>query len=398
MRALRIGYDTLVENPRNPSSALQYIRLLLATLVRVAPQHEFFAFVSPANRHLFELEAPNLHLVNCFVSNERIPLRILVQQLYYPVLARRLKLDVIHALSQVPLFAPCATVVKTCGLHHRVAPGEYLRANPAAMRRAHPLRLLYRRVVWDRSARRAGIVIANSRHTAQDIAEVLHVPPARIRTVLEAVDERFGTVEDTAEARAAVQAAFGISRPYILYVSNLWFYKNPDGAIRAFAAMHRRFRHDLDLAIVGPDDYGRIPELAALAAAEGVADRVRFLGRVGMPLLGNLYAASRVVFYPSLAETFGKPVIEAMRSGVPVVAADATCLPEILGGAGLLADPRDDEAMARALHRAVADEALRADLIARGRARSAEFTWEATARGTLSACEEAVAARRGERP
>lgn len=396
MGRLRIGYDTLVENPRNPSSALQYIRLLLAALVRAAPQHEFYAFVSPANRHLFELDAPNLHLVNCFVSNERIPLRILVQQLYYPMLARRLKLDVIHALSQVPLFTRCATVVKTCGLHHRVAPGEYLRPDPATLRWAHPLRLLYRRVVWDASARRADVVIANSRHTARDIAEMLRVPPSRIHTVLEAVDERFG-VGDPTEALAAVKAAFGLARPYILYVSNLWFYKNPDGAIRAFAAMRRRFGDDLDLAIAGPDDYGRIPELTALATREGVADHVHFLGRVGMPLLGQLYRASRVVFYPSLAETFGKPVVEGMRSGVPVVAADATCLPEILAEAGLLADPRDEDAMATALHQAATDEALRAELIARGRTRSTAFTWDATALGTLAACEAAVAARRGER-
>jgi len=190
-----------------------------------------------------------------------------------------------------------------------------------------------------------------------------------------------------------VHAAFGLPRPYILYVSNLWFYKNPDGAIRAFAALRRRYGHDLDLVIAGPDDYGRVPDLRALAHAEGVGERVRFLGRVGMPLLAELYTASRVVFYPSLAETFGKPVVEGMRSGVPVVAAAATCLPEILGDAGLVADPRDDGALAEALHRAVSDEALRADLIARGRARSAEFTWEATARGTLAACAAAVAER-----
>ncbi|MGH7517723.1 MAG: glycosyltransferase family 4 protein [Gemmatimonadales bacterium] len=391
---MRIGYDTLVENPHNPSSALQYIRRLLETLVRVAPEHEYFAFVSPANRHLFELEAPNLHLVNCFVSNERIPLRILVQQLYYPLLAKRLKLDVIHALSQVPLWAPCATVVKTCGLHHHLFPGEYLRADAQALRAGHPLRLLYRRLVWDASARRADAVIANSQRTAEDISRLMGVPPGRIRTVFEAVDQRFGTVRDVARARQAVTEAFGVRRSYVLYVSNLWFYKNPDGAIRAFADLRRRHGDDVDFVIAGPDDFQRIPALQALAAEQGVADRVHFLGRVGMPLLADLYAASSAVFYPSLAETFGKPVVEGMLSGVPVVAADATCLPEVLGGAGLLVDPGDEPAMADALHRALTDQALRGDLIARGRARASEFSWDATAAGTLAACEAAVLAWR----
>jgi glycosyltransferase involved in cell wall biosynthesis len=388
---MRIGYDTLVENPENPSSAIHYIRRLLETMVRIAPQHEFFVFVSPKNRHLFSVDAPNVHLVNCFVSNERIPLRILIQQLYYPLLARRHRLDVIHALSQIPLLAPCATVVKTCGLHHHLMPEEYLRDTRGAFRLAHPLRLLYRRLVWDSSARRASVVVANSRRTAEDIATYMHVTPSRILTVFEAVDEAFGSTGEPDTARVAVHEAFGLTRPYILYVSNLWRYKNPDGAIRAFAELRSRHSHDVDLVIAGPDDYNRIPALRTLAEERGVGDRVRFVGKVGLPLLAQLYAAASVVFYPSLAETFGKPVVEGMRSGVPVVAADATCLPEILGGAGLVADPNDDAAMADALHRALADGGLRARLIERGLARGAEFSWDATARGTLAACERAVA-------
>lgn len=388
---MRIGYDTLVENPENPSSAIHYIRRLLETMVQIAPEHDFFVFVSPKNRHLFSIDAPNVRLVNCFVSNERIPLRILVQQVYYPILARRHRLDVIHALSQIPLLASCATVVKTCGLHHHLMPEEYLRGTRGAFRLAHPLRLLYRRLVWDSSARRASVVVANSRRTAEDIATFMHVSPDRIRTVFEAVDDAFGPTGTSGDGPAAVRQAFGLVRSYILYVSNLWRYKNPDGAIRAFAELRRRHPHDIDLVIAGPDDYDRIPALRALAEERGVGDRVRFVGRVGLPLLAQLYAAASVVFYPSLAETFGKPVVEGMRSGVPVVAADATCLPEILGGAGLLADPNDDVAMADALHRALADAGLRAQLIERGLARGAEFSWEATARGTLAACERAVA-------
>lgn len=388
---MRIGYDTLIENPENPSSAIHYIGRLLETLVRMAPEHEFFVFVGPRNRHLFSLAAPNVQLVNCFVSNERIPLRILVQQAYFPILARRYRLDVIHALSQIPLLAPCATVVKTCGLHHHLMPEEYLRNTRGAFRLVHPLRLLYRRLMWDSSARRASVVVANSRRTAEDIARLMRVQPERIRTVYEAVDDAFGRTEELGNAGAAVRQAFGLERPYILYVSNLWHYKNPDGAIRAFADLRQHHAHDVDLVIAGPDDYNRMPMLRALAEERGVLDRVRFVGRVRLPLLAQLYSAASVVFYPSRAETFGKPVVEGMRSGVPVVAADATCLPEILGGAGLVADPGDDRAMGEALHRALADAGLRAELIQRGLARGAEFSWEASARGTLAACERAVA-------
>ena len=195
-------------------------------------------------------------------------------------------------------------------------------------------------------------------------------------------------------ARAYVQREFGIEREYILYVSNLWFYKNPDGAIRAFARQRAKYGDDLELVIAGPDDYNRLPELTELVQQCGVTDRVRFLGRVYTADLVKLFAAARVMLYPSLAETFGKPVIEAMRSRVPVVAARATCLPEIVGSAGLLVDPRDDDAMAAALHQATTDVELRQTLIERGLHRVRDFSWSATAMGTLAVCLAAVNSRK----
>ena len=97
-----------------------------------------------------------------------------------------------------------------------------------------------------------------------------------------------------------------------------------------------------------------------------------------------------MLFYPSRAETFGKPLVEAMLASLPVVAARASCLPEILAGAGLLAAPDDIEEMAEALHRAHSDEGLRAELIERGHVRARDFSWEKSASGTLECCRKAV--------
>lgn len=386
---MRIGFDTLVENPVRPSSAINYLKSVLRALAEAAPEHEIFVFVSPRNRHLFEIDLPNVRHVNCFVSNENIPLRILVQQLYYPILAWRLRLDVIHALSQIPLYTPCATVVKTCGLHHHLTPDEYRGGSWT-----HRLRLAYRHVVWDASVRRATLVMANSLETQRQIVRLMKVSERKTRVVYESVDDAFGSVT-TAAASEAVTGRFGTTRPFVLYVSNLWKYKNPDGAIRAFARQYARYQDDLDLIIAGPDDYNRTEELTQLASSLGVGDRVRFLGRVPFADLINLYTAAHVIFYPSRFETFGKPVVEGMRAGVPVVAARATCLPEIVGDAGLTADPDDDDAMADALHAAATDPELRARLIENGRRRGAEFSWAATAEGTLEMCRQAVAARAG---
>src|SRR5262249_3978501 len=151
----------------------------------------------------------------------------------------------------------------------------------------------------DWSARQATLVMANSESTRDLIVRYMNVPRERIEVVYESVDDRFQPAADAVSVRASLAATSGLRRPYALYVSNLWFYKNPDGAIRGFAEQRRRYHDDLDLVIVGNDDYDRVPDLRALAAAEGVADRVHFLGRVKRDQLIVLYQGARVIFYPS---------------------------------------------------------------------------------------------------
>jgi alpha-1,3-rhamnosyl/mannosyltransferase len=89
-----------------------------------------------------------------------------------------------------------------------------------------------------------------------------------------------------------------------------------------------------------------------------------------------------------LSETFGKPLVEAMRCGVPIVASNTSCIPEILDGAGLLVSPLDVDEMANAIYRTAIEEPLRAELIARGYRRGEQFSWQAAAQQTLAVIEE----------
>jgi glycosyltransferase involved in cell wall biosynthesis len=387
---MRIGFDTLIENPHRPSSAINYLKVMLSTLARLSPADTFVVFVSRENRKHFDFRAPNIELVECLASNENIPARILAQQIQYPVLLRRHGVDVLHALNQIPLVTRVATVCKVCTLHHHVAPDEFSTRMTVSLAVTNRLRRVYRRRVLDWSARRATLVMANSHATRELIIKHMGVPEDRIEVVYESVDDRFAPAEDLPTVRGQVEARFVLRRNYLLYVSNLWFYKNPDGAIRAFAEQRRRYADDLDLVVVGNDDYGRTPSLAKLAADEGVADRVRFLGKVPFDDLIRLYQAAHVVFYPSLAETFGKPVVEGMRCGVPVATSTCSSLPELAAGAALLFDPNDPVAMANALHVATTDEDTRSRLRAAGLKRGEDFSWEETARGTLAMCQRAV--------
>jgi glycosyltransferase involved in cell wall biosynthesis len=119
-------------------------------------------------------------------------------------------------------------------------------------------------------------------------------------------------------------------------------------------------------------------------------DGAEALGRVPDDELAGLYRRAACFLDPTLYEGFGYGVLEAMASGAPVVASDTTSIPEVVGDAGLLCDPRDVEALADAVRRVLADDELAARLSARGLERAAVFTWEQTAAGLSAALAAAV--------
>jgi alpha-1,3-rhamnosyl/mannosyltransferase len=125
------------------------------------------------------------------------------------------------------------------------------------------------------------------------------------------------------------------------------------------------------------------------AAADGA--RVTFSDWVSDEDLEGLYQLATCLAFPSLAEGFGLPVLEAMQRGLPVACSNATSLPEVAGDAALLFDPYDVEAMASAIGRLVGDPALRQELAAKGHEQAARFSWEKTAAGTVESYRRALA-------
>jgi glycosyltransferase involved in cell wall biosynthesis len=119
-------------------------------------------------------------------------------------------------------------------------------------------------------------------------------------------------------------------------------------------------------------------------------DNVVVTGWLEQADLEGLYALARCLVFPSLAEGFGLPVLEAMRRGVPVACSDATALAEVAGDAALVFDPDDTEAIRAAVRSLLADDALAADLAGRGRQRAGEFSWERAAEGTVAAYRKAL--------
>lgn len=262
----------------------------------------------------------------------------------------------------------------------------FLRYPDAAMPSLHR----YLNVVVPRSVKRADHLIADSRHTADDLQELWQIPAARISVVQGAVTHsHFQPVTDAARL-TAVRAKYAIGeRPFLLGLSKLQPRKNFARLIRAYHAARQEAALPHRLVIGGSKGW-LYDEIFATVQELGLAEEVLFPGFVDDADLPALFSAAEFFAYPSLYEGFGLPVLEAQACGAPVLTADNSCLPEAGGNAALYVEAESVESIAEGIVRLATDARLRADLRAKGFVNAAQFTWERSAAQLLAAYTKAT--------
>lgn len=232
--------------------------------------------------------------------------------------------------------------------------------------------------------KKADMIVTDSAYTKQTLIDVLSFPDDRMRVVHLGIDHaRFRPLPSVIGARLR----FGLpdSAPLVLYVGSEAPRKNLIGLVDAFQQVRDAHPDALLVKVGRPQFDAERRRLIEQIKRRGLTDRVVFLDEVGFDELVTLYNACDVFVLPSLYEGFGFPALEAMACGAPVVAANTSSLPELVGDAALPVDPRNPEHIAEAIVRLLDSADLRAEFSARGRAHVAQFTWERTARQTLTA-------------
>lgn len=231
------------------------------------------------------------------------------------------------------------------------------------------------------AARSANLVIAISRRTASDLQEFYGIPEDKIRIVYQGCSPIFSQ-EISPDVIAANRQRFG---RYIIGVGTIESRKNQLLAVKALAKLPQ----DVNLVLLG-----RRTAYAKLLDEEinrlGLQNRVTMLQGVPMAEIPGLYAAAEVASYPSFYEGFGIPMLEAVASGVPVVAATGSCLEEAGGPGAIYVDPTDVDGFAEAATTLLNNPTLRAEMVSRGREYIARFAPENFGKNLVEVYKELI--------
>jgi glycosyltransferase involved in cell wall biosynthesis len=373
--APHIGLDLLFLAPGDTGGMEIYARELVPLLPAAFPEARFTVL---AGR---ELSAEwrrrpwhrDIGLVALPASSSTRIVRTAAQQSVVAGAALRAKVDLLHSLGNI---APLAGPRRVVTMHDLI----YL-SHPETTTGllAKGLSLLAPAV-----ARRSARIIADSEATSRELQRLLGTPAAKIDVVALGP----GLPPSTPPAdEARLRAELGLGDlPLVLSVSARRPHKNLVRLVEAIG----RLPHAA-LVLPGYPSPEHEQELRAVARQVGAEDRVHLCGWLDDAQLEGLYAAASCLAFPSLAEGFGLPVLEAMMRDLPVACSAASSLPEVAGDAALLFDPLSVDAIAAAIDHLLGDAALRARLIARGREQVKRFSWERTAAATAASYRRALA-------
>ena len=283
--------------------------------------------------------------------------------------------DVAH--SPHPLLLPSRSAAQVVTIHdlyflsHPERTSAEIRRDYAALVRAH--------------ARRADRIIVVSRFIAGEVQRMLGVAADRISICSNGAPEW------------KTPPAAPNTNGYLLFVGTIEPRKNVGGLLNAYARLRARHPNAPKLVIAGHVDAQSRAQLGVIDQPP-LAGHVEHRGYVRPEDREALFKGAQAFVLPSFDEGFGIPALEAMAAGVPVVVSNRGALPEVVGDAGLLADPDDAERLAAALERMIGDADLRATCARRGLERARQFTWTQTARDVRRAYEDALLARRHRTP
>lgn len=359
----------VIDARESGTSTGRYIDKLIEHLNKLKPEHKFIIFTKEHRLSYMRKIAPNFKVVESpykeFTFAEQLDL---LKQL------RKLEPDLVHfGMVQQPILYR-GKVVTTM---HDLTTTRF--KNPSKNWIIFTIKQKVYRWVNKIAARKSRAIITASQYVKDDIARFAHINSRKITVTYEAAEP----ITDNPKSVTELE-----NQKFIMYVGRPMPHKNLNRLIEAFTLV-RQQDPALRLALIGKQDdvYKQIEKSVLQRKVKNVV----FTGFVSDGQLRWLYDNTVAYVFPSLSEGFGLPGLEAMVAGAPVVSSNATCLPEIYKDGAEYFDPESVEDMAVAIAKVLSDEKLRKQLIKKGAAVAAKYSWQRTAEQTLQIYNQALA-------
>lgn len=347
---------------------------LIENLIKIDRKNGYYLIVTNYNKKIFStLQGKNLKRTEIPLSTGNYLLRLFYEQVYMPIIIRKLKIDVLITPANFTTLFPGIKSINIIAIYYKNLIEKFPK-----------IRSFYYRILLPLSAKRVDQIITVSNSMKNLLIEDLNINPDKIKVIYEGVNTEHFTETHKLQSNIIKY------KPYILFLSTLYSYKNPDKILMAFAKLKHEKDIPHNLVFIGDDPQGNIGELKVLANRLEVSKDVFFSGDVSYEDIPEYYKNADVFVHPSNIESFGLPLLEAMASGVPIVASNRTAMPEIVGDAGIIVEPNNIDELAKAVSNVIKNDKLRKSLIEKGYERVKSFKWKDTAIKTLAVIKQVV--------
>jgi glycosyltransferase involved in cell wall biosynthesis len=345
---------------------------LIRNLQLIDHENEYVVFVAPDEDDQVIQETPNFKIVR--LEGGFYPLW---EQIALPRAAKREGCQVLHCTSNT---APLCTRIPIIDILHDIIYMEqsYLKILRGTGTAYQKFGNIYRKMIVPRIVRKSKVITTVSHFEKNRIGEFFGIKgDNRLTAVYNGVSEHFKPVTDASELKR-VKEKYHLPEHYFFFLGNTDPKKNTRGTLKAFSDYLKQTGDDYKLVML---DYDRseLEKLLDEIGDKSLIEKIVLTGYVINTDLPAIYCQSKVFVYPSLRESFGIPMLEAMACGVPVITSNTSSMPEVAGDAALIIDPFKPEEITEAMVRLVNDDELRAKLISLGLARAEKYSWKAMA-------------------
>lgn len=367
---MKIGIDSRMYGAKATTGIGVYIKNLADELFKLDQENEYVLFMK--DPEYSEFLVPNSRITKVKID---VPWYSLKEQLVMPKILKKHQLDLMH----FPHFnVPILYTGKYLVTIHDITPKFF----PGPLVRKSLIRKLGYNLVFKTGLSKAKKIITISNYTKQNIIKHFNANPDKIIITHLGFNQNL-TNQITDQKIKEIKNKLNITKPFLFYVGVWRDHKNLPGLVKAFNILKSKYNLDIQLVLAGSQD-DRYPEIKQEINQSKYKSDIITPGFIEDSDLPLLYKAAKLFILPSYAEGFGLVALEAQSLNTPVIASNTTSLPEILEGSAVYFNPDDVHNMAEVINKVLADKSLYSDLQQKGLAQVKKYSWQTTARQTLS--------------